>query len=107
MPLFRSKFQPKKSPARRSTTVSTLRQSLDPVRLEDEFGLQVKGVRADLGSVVIEVRDGEWTTVAQKRADSMTRNAEKLESENNKLRLQVEILLDMVGTCCINNSPLC
>ena len=45
MPLFRTKFQPKKSDPRRSTAASNLRRSLDPIQIEQYFGLQVRCIK--------------------------------------------------------------
>lgn len=98
MPLFRTKFQPKKAPARKATTTSNLRRNLDAVQLEKEFGLQVDTVRLDLGDhhqFEFSQEDGKWNSLNPSKSNRCN-STSKLEGENNLLKIKVEVLLDMV-----------
>ena len=97
MPLFRSKFQPKKSPARKATSVSNLRRSLDPSQVEQEFGLQVNRIKLDLGyhqQLEFDEQNGRW--IYQGKTSKSVKSHDKAEAEANLLKVQVQVLLDMV-----------
>lgn len=77
---------------------------MDAVQLEREFGIQIDKVRLDLGeNKQFEFNtesNGNWTQVGQTSSNKSksTPTNSKLEGENNMLKLQVELLLNMVNT---------
>lgn len=103
MPLFRSKFQPKKAPARKATTISSLRsRNLDTQQLEREFGIQFDTLTLDLGDnkqFEFKQEDGKWNALGQavNKTKSPSSQLHILEGENNFLKVQVEVLLNMVS----------
>ncbi len=70
MPLFGNKFNPKKTPPRKSGSLSNL--SLDATRRQQEFGL-------DYGKITMKVRT---------RQDNGTGQQEKTTGQDNRLRRQ-------------------
>lgn len=104
MPLFRTKFQPKKSPARRATTLSNLRRNLDGLQLEKEFDIQVETIKLDLNQQQLEfnIEDGKWKSCGQiitktkSPSLSILRKSDEEKTRENFLKVQVEVLLDMV-----------
>jgi hypothetical protein len=102
MPLFRSKFQPKKCPARKITTVSNLRRNMDAVHLEREFSTQIDKVKLDLGEnqqFEFSSENGKWVSVSTAPSAKAKPNTliQKLEGENNWLKIQADLLLNMVS----------
>lgn len=102
MPLFRSKFQPKKCPQRKTSAVSNLRRNMDAVQLEKEFGVQIDTVRLDLGEHHFEFdfgNGGKWVSLSPSNTKTKLNAAiQKLEGENNWLTMQTNLLLNMVST---------
>ena len=106
MPLFRSKFQPKKSPARKATTVSNLRRNLDALLLEKEFGIQVDTIKLDLDGnqqqLKFNIEEGKWKScgpvIIKTKSPSLSlRKSEEDKTRENFLKVQVQVLLDMVS----------
>lgn len=107
MPLFRNKFQPKKSPARKATTVSNLRRNLDAMQLEKEFGIQVDTIKLHLDGnqqqLEFNRENGKWKLCAEqdvmksKSPSLRLRKSEEDKTRENFLKVQVEVLLDMVS----------
>ncbi|XP_064478183.1 protein chibby homolog 1-like [Ornithodoros turicata] len=105
MPLFNTtKFTLKKLPKRRKTAVSNFRRKLGPPQLQTEFGLQCGPVELQLGSHRLQFKDGEWISAHEgaethsQELEQLTEENKVLQEENNRLRLKVEVLLDMVAT---------
>ena len=104
MPLFRSKFQPKKSPPRKAGTVSNLQRSLDAAQIEQEFAIQFDQIKLDLGGQHQFVFDsrGQWLATGRNRSrsnsanSSSSHNVDRLAGQNQMLHIQVELLLNMV-----------
>lgn len=102
MPLFRSKFHPKKAPQRKKNVVSNLRREMDPQQLETEFDVKIEKIKLDLGSSQVfefhpRAEPPKWIALnSELRKEKPSAANAKLESENNLLKLQVETLLDMV-----------
>lgn len=101
MPLFRSKFQPKKCPARKTSVVSNIRRSMDALQLDQEFGIQVDKVKLDLGGNLqfeFDPEDGKWMSTISVSTTKTKPNPtiQKLEGENNWLKIQADLLLNMV-----------
>jgi len=97
MPLFRTKFQPKKSAPRRSTAASNLRRSLDPIQIEQYFGLQVDRIRLELGpnrQMEFDMARGRWDV--QSPTPSGRAVDADAQAEADLLRVQVQVLLDML-----------
>lgn len=75
---------------------------MDTSQLEREFGIQVSKVRLDLGDNYLFEFDPEthskWVLITQANTRIKPSAAiQKLEGENNWLKIQAELLLDMVG----------
>ena len=103
MPLFRSKFQPKKCPARKTSTVSNLRRNMDALQLEREFSIQVDKVELDLGEnqqFEFSCENSKWNSIStMPNTKAKPSNLiQKLEGENNWLKIQADLLLNMVGS---------
>ena len=97
MPLFRSKFQPKKSPPRKATNNSN--RNLDAAQIEQEFGIQFDKVVLNLDDQLQFEFDNKGKWIQQNRSKSVTPTSQisrKLQSDNELLRIQVELLLNMV-----------
>ena len=96
MPLFRSKFQPKKSPARKAASVSNFQRGLDVSQVENEFAIQFDKIVLELSDhYKFEFDDkGKWVQVGSKPKPPPAN--QKLQAENDLLQIQVELLLDMV-----------
>ena len=107
MPLFRSKFQPKKSPARRAASVSNLQRGLDVSQVENEFAIQFDTIELQLDDhVKFEFNDkGKWIQVGSKPKSSPA--GQKLQTENDLLHIQVELLLNMVLCTQISRNKFC
>ena len=76
---------------------------MDTVQLESEFQIQVDQVKLDLGDHLrfeFNSTDGKWTQLTNpgnSKSKSSTAN-QKLEAENNWLKIQADLLLNMVIT---------
>ena len=116
MPLFRSKFQPKKCPPRKTSNVSNLRRNMDALQLEREFSIQIEKVRLDLGDrQQFEFNcdnGGKWISISPPNTKTKSNTTiQKLEEKNNWLKLQSDLLLNMVSKTyhrenCIHNHLL-
>ncbi|XP_046650461.1 protein chibby homolog 1-like [Daphnia pulicaria] len=101
MPLFRSKFQPKKCPARKTSTVSNLRRNMDALQLEREFSIQIDKVKLDLGEnqqFEFNSENAKWVSIstAPNAKAKPSTLLQKLEGENNYLKIQADLLLTML-----------
>ena len=59
MPLFSSKFSPKKTPTRKAS-VSLANKDLSPKRLEKELGPDIGQIRISLGEQQAVFENGMW-----------------------------------------------
>ncbi|KAG3290930.1 protein chibby homolog 1 [Marmota monax] len=103
MPLFGNIFSPKKTPPRKSASLSNLR-SLDRSTREVELGLDYGTPTMNLTGQSLKFENGHWITetgisagVDRREAQRLRRRNQQLEEENNLLRLKVDILLDMLS----------
>ncbi|KAF7649455.1 hypothetical protein LDENG_00141030 [Lucifuga dentata] len=100
MSLFRNTFAPKKTPPRRSASLSSL-HTLDHSTREIELGLECGTPVMNIGGQSWKFEDGQWLTESGGNTSSremqrlMKRNVQ-LEEENNLLKLKIEVLLDML-----------
>ena len=60
MPLFGNKFSPKKTPLRKSPSLSNL--NLDQTSKASEFGVACGAVRLKLGDHEMTFEDGHWVS---------------------------------------------
>lgn len=101
MPLFGNTFSPKKTPPRKSASLSNL-HSLDRSTREVELGLDYGTPTMTLAGQSLKFENGQWITevggaVDRREAQRLRRRNQQLEEENNLLRLKVDILLDMLA----------
>nr|XP_035958152.1 protein chibby homolog 1 isoform X4 [Halichoerus grypus]XP_035958153.1 protein chibby homolog 1 isoform X4 [Halichoerus grypus]XP_035958154.1 protein chibby homolog 1 isoform X4 [Halichoerus grypus] len=102
MPLFGNTFSPKKTPPRKSASLSNL-HNLDRSTREVELGLDYGTPTMNLAGQSLKFENGQWIAEAginggvdRREAQRLRRRNQQLEEENNLLRLKVDILLDMV-----------
>ncbi|XP_033211849.1 protein chibby homolog 1 [Belonocnema kinseyi] len=101
MPLFSSKFSPKKTPIRKAS-VSLANKDLSPKRLEKELGPDIGEIRICLGEQQAVFDHGMWIPESGqiggtfKENESLKKDLRKLEEENNLLKIKLEVLLDML-----------
>ncbi|XP_060270256.1 protein chibby homolog 1 isoform X3 [Ovis aries] len=102
MPLFGSTFSPKKTPPRKSASLSNL-HNLDRSTREVELGLDYGTPTMNLAGQSLKFENGQWIAetgisggVDRRETQRLRRRNQQLEEENNLLRLKVDILLDMV-----------
>ncbi|XP_057599721.1 protein chibby homolog 1 isoform X2 [Hippopotamus amphibius kiboko] len=102
MPLFGSTFSPKKTPPRKSASLSNL-HNLDRSTREVELGLDYGTPTMNLAGQSLKFENGQWIAetgigggVDRREAQRLRRRNQQLEEENNLLRLKVDILLDMM-----------
>uniref|UniRef100_A0A8B9W9F9 Protein chibby homolog 1 n=1 Tax=Bos mutus grunniens TaxID=30521 RepID=A0A8B9W9F9_BOSMU len=102
MPLFGSTFSPKKTPPRKSASLSNL-HNLDRSTREVELGLDYGTPTMNLAGQSLKFENGQWIAetgisggVDRREAQRLRRRNQQLEEENNLLRLKVDILLDML-----------
>ncbi|XP_072931876.1 protein chibby homolog 1 [Epargyreus clarus] len=101
MPLFSSKFTPKTIPVRRQDT-SVLKNELGSDYASKELSIDIGPLKLKLGDFEITFEDGQWIPAsgragaAHKEVIRLKKELERLEEENNMLRLKFEILLDMM-----------
>ncbi|XP_063898559.1 protein chibby homolog 1 [Helicoverpa armigera] len=101
MPLFSNKFSPKTIPVRKQDT-SVLKKELGSDYASKELSLDVGQLKLKLGDFEISFEDGQWIPASGKAGAAHKENIrlknelERLEEENNMLRLKFEILLDMM-----------
>ncbi|XP_036156824.1 protein chibby homolog 1 isoform X2 [Myotis myotis] len=106
MPLFGNTFSPKKTPPRKSASLSNL-HNLDRSTREVELGLDYGTPTMNLAGQSLKFENGHWVAetgisggVDQREAQRLRRRNQQLEEENNLLQVKVEVLLDMA-----NDSP--
>ncbi|XP_034843391.1 protein chibby homolog 1 isoform X1 [Mirounga leonina] len=103
MPLFGNTFSPKKTPPRKSASLSSL-HNLDRSTREVELGLDYGTPTMNLAGQSLKFENGQWIAEAgisggvdRREAQRLRRRNQQLEEENNLLRLKVDILLDMLS----------
>uniref|UniRef100_A0A8C5QT09 Chibby 1, beta catenin antagonist n=1 Tax=Leptobrachium leishanense TaxID=445787 RepID=A0A8C5QT09_9ANUR len=99
MPLFGNTFSPKKTPPRKSASLSNL-HSLDRTTKEVELGLDYGLPSINIAGQSLKFENGQWITESGgtgslKEIQRLRKRNLQLEEENNLLRLKVDILLDM------------
>ncbi|KAK1341615.1 hypothetical protein QTO34_018030 [Cnephaeus nilssonii] len=101
MPLFGNTFSPKKTPPRKSASLSNL-HNLDRSTREVELGLDYGTPTMNLAGQNLKFENGHWVAetgisggVDQREAQRLRRRNQQLEEENNLLQVKVEVLLDM------------
>ncbi|XP_051523113.1 protein chibby homolog 1-like isoform X3 [Myxocyprinus asiaticus] len=108
MPLFGNTFSPKKTPPRKSASLSNL-HTLDRSTREIELGLEYGAPVMNIGGQSLKFEDGQWITesagnVSGKEVQRLKKRNLQLEEENNLLKIKIEVLLDMhlhsVLCCC-------
>ncbi|XP_016060767.1 PREDICTED: protein chibby homolog 1 [Miniopterus natalensis] len=101
MPLFGNTFSPKKTPPRKSASLSNL-HNLDRSTREVELGLDYGTPTMNLAGQSLKFENGHWVAetgissgVDQREAQRLRRRNQQLEEENNLLQVKVDVLLDM------------
>ncbi|XP_059388098.1 protein chibby homolog 1 isoform X2 [Carassius carassius] len=99
MPLFGNIFSPKKTPPRKSASLSNL-HTLDRSTREIELGLEYGSPMMNIGGQSLKFEDGQWISesggnVSGREVQRLKKRNLQLEEENNLLRLKIEVLLDM------------
>ncbi|XP_071754537.1 protein chibby homolog 1 isoform X2 [Centroberyx gerrardi] len=101
MPLFvGNTFSPKKTPPRKSASLSNL-HTLDRSTREVELGLEYGAPVMNIGGQSLKFEEGQWIAdsggnVSGKEVQRLKKRNMQLEEENNLLKLKIEILLDML-----------
>ncbi|XP_030256664.1 protein chibby homolog 1 isoform X1 [Sparus aurata] len=100
MPFFGSTFSPKKTPPRKSASLSSL-HTLDRSTREVELGLEYGPPAMNIGGQTWKFEEGQWITESGGNASSrelqrLKKKNIQLEEENNLLKLKIEVLLDML-----------
>ncbi|KAJ8728248.1 hypothetical protein PYW08_016633 [Mythimna loreyi] len=101
MPLFSNKFSQKTIPVRKQDT-TVLKNELGSDYASKELSLDVGPLKLKLGDFEISFEEGQWIPASGKAGAAHKENIrlknelERLEEENNMLRLKFEILLDMM-----------
>ncbi|XP_051969075.1 protein chibby homolog 1-like [Xyrauchen texanus] len=101
MPLFGNTFSPKKTPPRKSASLSNL-HTLDRSTRETEIGLEYGAPVMNIGGQTFKFEDGQWITesasnVSGKEVQRLKKRNLQLEEENNLLKIKIEVLLDMLS----------
>ncbi|KAK2876532.1 hypothetical protein Q8A67_020628 [Cirrhinus molitorella] len=101
MPLFGNIFSPKKTPPRKSASLSNL-HTLDRSTREIELGLEYGSPVMNIGGQSLKFEEGHWIAesggnVSGKEVQRLKKRNLQLEEENNLLRLKIEVLLDMLS----------
>ncbi|CAI9577555.1 unnamed protein product [Staurois parvus] len=101
MPFFGNTFSPKKTPPRKSASLSNL-HALDRTTKEVELGLDYGAPSISIAGQSLKFENGQWIaesggTGSQKELQRLRKRNVQLEEENNLLRLKVDILLDMLS----------
>ncbi|XP_041672163.1 protein chibby homolog 1 isoform X2 [Cheilinus undulatus] len=108
MPLFGNSFSPKKTPPRKSASLSSL-HTLDRSIREVELGLEYGQPAMNIGGQSWKFEDGQWMTesggnTSSRELQRLKKRNVQLEEENNLLKSKIEILLDMLTEttveCC-------
>ncbi|KAG7226519.1 hypothetical protein INR49_003841 [Caranx melampygus] len=100
MPLFGNTFSPKKTPPRKSASLSSL-HTLDRSTREIELGLEYGPPAMNIGGQSWKFEEGQWLTESAGNASSrelqqLKKKNMQLEEENNLLKVKIDKLLDMV-----------
>ncbi|KAJ6659011.1 hypothetical protein lerEdw1_019648 [Lerista edwardsae] len=101
MPLFGNTFSPKKTPPRKSASLSNL-HLLDRTTREVELGLDYGTPVMTLAGQSLKFENGQWVSDSlggsgdRRETQRLRKRNQQLEEENNLLRLKVDLLLDMV-----------
>uniref|UniRef100_A0A3B5PZE7 Chibby 1, beta catenin antagonist n=1 Tax=Xiphophorus maculatus TaxID=8083 RepID=A0A3B5PZE7_XIPMA len=100
MPLFGNTFSPKKTPPRKSASLSSL-HTLDRSTREIELGLESGPPAMNLGGQSWKFEDGQWITesggnASTKEVQRLKKRNLQLEEENNLLKSKIEVLMDML-----------
>lgn len=101
MPLFGNTFSPKKTPPRKSASLSNL-HTLDRSTREIELGLEYGSPMMTIGGQSLKFEEGQWITetggnVSNKEMQRLKKRNLQLEEENNLLKLKIDLLLDMLS----------
>ncbi|KAM9462578.1 protein chibby homolog 1 isoform 1-T2 [Clarias gariepinus] len=101
MPLFGNTFSPKKTPPRKSASLSNL-HTLDRSTREIELGLEYGAPMMNIGGQSLKFEDGQWiiesgANGSSKEVQKLKKRNLQLEEENNLLKLKIELLLDMLS----------
>ncbi|KAI7797312.1 protein chibby homolog 1 [Triplophysa rosa] len=101
MPFFGNTFSPKKTPPRKSASLSNL-HTLDRSTREIELGVEYGAPVMNIGGQSLTFEDGQWISessgnVSGKELQRLKKRNLQLEEENNLLKLKVEVLLDMLS----------
>ncbi|XP_028601439.2 protein chibby homolog 1 isoform X4 [Podarcis muralis] len=102
MPLFGNTFSPKKTPPRKSASLSNLHM-LDRSSREIELGLEYGTPVMTLTGQSMRFENGQWIaesfgdTGDRREANRLRKRIQQLEEENNLLQLKIDILLDMLS----------
>ncbi|XP_010893843.1 protein chibby homolog 1 [Esox lucius] len=101
MPLFGNTFSPKKTPPRKSVSLSNL-HTLDRSTKEIELGLEYGAPVMNIGGQSLKFEEGQWIAesggnVSGKEMQRLKKRNLQLEEENNLLKLKIDILLDMLS----------
>ncbi|KAM4525728.1 protein chibby homolog 1 [Fundulus diaphanus] len=100
MPLFGNTFSPKKTPPRKSASLSSL-HTLDRSTREIELGLEYGPPAMNIGGQSLKFEDGQWITesggnTSNKEVQRLKKRNLQLEEENNLLKSKIEVLMDML-----------
>ncbi|KAM3592124.1 uncharacterized protein V6R79_013146 [Siganus canaliculatus] len=100
MPLFGNTFSPKKTPPRKSASLSSL-HTLDRSTREVELGLEYGPPLMNIGGQTWKFEEGQWITesggnVSSRELQRLKKRNLQLEEEKNLLQLKIEILMDML-----------
>ncbi|XP_041829900.1 protein chibby homolog 1 isoform X2 [Melanotaenia boesemani] len=106
MPFFGSTFSPKKTPPRKSASLSSL-HTLDRSTREIELGLEYGPPTMNIGGQNWKFEDGQWISesggnTSSKELQRLKKRNVQLEEENNLLKLKIEVLLDMLTETTID-----
>ncbi|XP_076339723.1 beta catenin antagonist chibby [Tachypleus tridentatus] len=102
MPLFGSKFSPKKTTPRKSPSLSNLIHSPDVGHTQEELGLNYGPITLRLGNQEAKFENGQWITeqknssVSSKEFEDLKQENKRLIEENNFLKYKLEIMLDLL-----------
>lgn len=101
MPFFGNTFSPKKTPPRKSASLSNL-HTLDRSTREIELGLEYGAPAMNIGGQSLKFEDGQWIAesggnVSGKEVQRLKKRNLQLEEENNLLKLKIDLLLDMLS----------
>lgn len=101
MPLFGNTFSPKKTPPRKSASLSNL-HTLDRSTREIELGLEYGSPMMNIGGQSLKFEEGQWITetggnVSSKEMQRLKKRNLQMEEENNLLKLKIDLLLDMLS----------